>query len=115
MKAFVDAGYTVQIFLLNSARMGVPQKRERVFFVAHRKDLPYPKLKMDFSSKPIPFSAVREPYGKSPAEDTLGAKLMKYRIPSDRDLSDINKRVRKKNSGFTSPINHGDCLRGIRS
>ena len=32
VKGFDDAGYTVQIFLFNAARMGVPQKRERVFF-----------------------------------------------------------------------------------
>ena len=108
VKAFDDAGYVVQIFLFNAAVMGVPQKRERVFFIAHRKDLAYPKLKMDFRSKPIPFSAVREPYGKMLPEDNMSAKLLKYRIPSDRCLADISVRVRKKNSGFTSPINHDD-------
>lgn len=108
VKAFDEAGYAVQIFLFNSARMGVPQKRERVFFIAHRKDLNYPKLKMEFNSKPIPFSAVRDPYGKALPEDNLSAKLMKYRIPSDRCLADINQRVRKSGSGFTSPINHDD-------
>ena len=108
VKAFDEAGYAVQIFLFNSALMGVPQKRERVFFIAHRKDLPYPKLKMEFRSKPIPFSVVREPYGKTLPEDNMSAKLLKYRIPSDRCLADISVRVRKKNSGFTSPINHDD-------
>ena len=108
VKAFDEAGYAVQIFLFNSARMGVPQKRERVFFIAHRKDLNYPKLKMEFNSKPIPFSAVRDPYGKALPEDNLSGKLMKYRIPSDRCLADINQRVRKSGSGFTSPINHDD-------
>lgn len=108
IKAFDDAGYSVQIFLFNAALMGVPQKRERVFFIAHRKELKYPKLRMDFRSKPIPFSAVREPTGKQAPEGNMSAKLMKYRIPSDRCLADISKRVRKKNSGFTSPINHDD-------
>ncbi len=108
VKAFGEAGYTVQMFLLNAAQMGVPQKRERVFFIAHRKDLPYPKLKLDFRSKPIPFSAVREPYGKPIAEDSISAKLLKYRIPSDRNVADISVRIRKKNSGFTTPINHDD-------
>ena len=107
VKAFDDAGYGVQIFLFNASRMGVPQKRERVFFIAHRKDLEYPKLKMAFDSKPIPFKKVREPYGKA-LGDNLASKLMKYRIPSDRCLQDINKRVRKSGSGFTSPINHDD-------
>ena len=105
IKAFGDAGYDVQIFLFNAARMGVPQKRERVFFIAHRKDLDYPKLTMNFNSKPIPFGEVREPYGKAMDENSLQAKLLKYRIPSDRCIADINARVRrKKNSGFTTPI-----------
>ena len=35
----------------------------------------------------------------------MQAKLLKYRIPSDRCIADINERVRKvKNSGFTTPI-----------
>ena len=108
VKAFDDAGYVVQVFLFNSARMGVPQKRERVFFIAHRKDLELPKLSMVFNSKPIPFKDVREPYGKALSEDSLAAALMKYRRPTDWSLQDINMRVRKKNSGFTMPINHDD-------
>lgn len=105
-KAFDEAGYEVQLFLLNAARMGVPQRRERVFFIAHRKDLLYPKLRMEFKEKPIPFRDVREPYGRELPDDTVTGKLMKYRIPSDRCLADINKRITKNSSGFTSPINH---------
>lgn len=37
IKKLDEVGYKTQIFLLNSARMGVPQKRERVFFIATRK------------------------------------------------------------------------------
>lgn len=50
-----SAGYTVQVFLLNAASMGVPQKRERVFFIGHKKGLKYPKLKLEFNEKPILF------------------------------------------------------------
>jgi DNA (cytosine-5)-methyltransferase 1 len=53
--AFIDAGYQVQLFLLNAASMGVPQKRERVFFICQRKDFNYPKLKLEFSFEQIPF------------------------------------------------------------
>lgn len=108
VQAFDEAGFTVQIFLFNSARMGVPQKRERVFFIAGRKDLDFPKLKMNFDFKSIPFADVREPYGKALSEKNQSGKLLKYRIPSDRCLQDINLRVTKKKSGFTSPINHDD-------
>lgn len=50
---FKEAGYQVQLFLLNGATMGVPQKRERVFFVCSRNDLNLPKLKIEFNQKSI--------------------------------------------------------------
>ena len=53
---FEEAGYKVQLFLLNAASMGVPQKRERVFFICQRNDLNYKLLKLVFDEKPIVFS-----------------------------------------------------------
>jgi DNA (cytosine-5)-methyltransferase 1 len=50
-------GYTVQVFLLNAATMGVPQMRERCFFIA-RLDSSWPNLVLEFKEPPIPFSAV---------------------------------------------------------
>jgi DNA (cytosine-5)-methyltransferase 1 len=50
---FNVAGYDVQLFLLNAATMGVPQKRERVFFVCRRKDLNLSYLKLTLNMKPI--------------------------------------------------------------
>lgn len=62
---FEKAGYVVQHFLLNASKMGVPQKRKRVFFIALRKDLcdkfmhstdlftQKPELKMVFKEKQI--------------------------------------------------------------
>lgn len=40
MKRFKEIGYRVQLFLLNAADCGVPQRRERIFFCALRDDLP---------------------------------------------------------------------------
>ena len=37
---FKSAGYRCQLFLLDASRMGVPQCRERTFFVATRENLP---------------------------------------------------------------------------
>jgi DNA (cytosine-5)-methyltransferase 1 len=59
-KAFDEAGYNVQLFLLNAASMGVPQKRERVFFICQRKDLNLPKLKLEFNEDAIPFKNISE-------------------------------------------------------
>lgn len=38
-EGFREAGYTTQLFLLNAAAMGVPQRRERTVFVAARNDI----------------------------------------------------------------------------
>lgn len=38
-KDFEEAGYYCQHFLLDASKMGVPQKRERVFFICIRHDL----------------------------------------------------------------------------
>lgn len=57
-KEFEQAGYRVQLFLLNAASMGVPQKRERVFFICQRKDLKLPELKLAFKEPEISFGKV---------------------------------------------------------
>lgn len=41
---FREIGYRPQLFLVNAADCGVPQKRERVFFCALREDIDKPKL-----------------------------------------------------------------------
>lgn len=57
---FDEIWYKVQLFLLNGATMWLPQKRERVFFVAHRKEFDLPKLKLDFNEAPIPFGIIMD-------------------------------------------------------
>jgi DNA (cytosine-5)-methyltransferase 1 len=59
-KEFEAAGYKVQLFLLNAASMGVPQKRERVFFICQRNDLNFPKLELKFNEQAIPFGVIDE-------------------------------------------------------
>lgn len=46
MARFKELGYRPQLFLVNAADCGVPQKRERVFFVAVRNDIDVPPLKL---------------------------------------------------------------------
>lgn len=55
VRRFKEIGYKCQVFLLNAARMGVPQKRERVFFIAHKTDR---NIELDFNEKPIVFSEI---------------------------------------------------------
>lgn len=50
---FKALNYEVQLFLLNSSKMGVPQNRERVFFLARRKDLNLNNIDLNFNEKEI--------------------------------------------------------------
>lgn len=105
-RQFDEAGYYCQHFLLNSRKIGVPQHRERVFFICLRKDLAkdflywpdlftqIPKLTLDFNEKDILFSEIYE-------ENGIGVKKIapcysKYydlKIDTDRDMSDTTSRV----------------------
>jgi len=67
---FREAGYDVQFYLLDASSMSVPQRRERVFFVARRTDLGLPDLKLSFSDPPI--TARRALEGAS----TVGARRL---------------------------------------
>jgi len=50
---FREIGYIPQLFLLDSSEMGVPQKRQRVFFIARQKDLPPISLKFNEPIIPV--------------------------------------------------------------
>ena len=51
MARFVEIGYRPQLFLVNAADCGVPQKRERVFFCAVRRDVSSKALKLAPASR----------------------------------------------------------------
>lgn len=76
---FNHAGYDLQLFLLNSAFMGVPQRRERTVFVAKRKDLKLPKISLAFNEKTISvetaFLGLRNESGKATEEQAKWYKL----------------------------------------
>lgn len=62
-KLLDQAGYESQLFLLDASRMGVPQSRERTFFICRRKDLHLDKIKLAFSEPIIRFGEIRQPKG----------------------------------------------------
>jgi len=101
-REFEKIGYRVQIFLLNSATMGVPQKRERIFFICSRNDLKLCKLILEFKEKSIPYKEIRE----LPTEKItpLDYKLWGKRRKKDKSICDINLRLYNKNSRFNSYI-----------
>ena len=72
MQAFDKAGYYVKVYLFNAAKMGVPQRRERIFFIALRKDIAdanneikkdgngAPVLEFGFNEPEIPFKQISD-------------------------------------------------------
>lgn len=99
-KAFREAGYEPQLFLLNAAFMGVPQRRERTVFVARRKDLDLPKISLWFNEAPVYFGEVRSEKGREVNPETMDYKLLQMRQPGDHNLGDINKRWKGKETLF---------------
>jgi DNA (cytosine-5)-methyltransferase 1 len=106
LKEFDKAGYYVVYNLLDASTMGVPQRRERVFFTAIRKDLAKnilrpidmfteePYLKLVFNEKPIFFKDFYKPNGENDrpitAKETL--RLWNLRQVGDSDLGDAALR-----------------------
>jgi len=103
---FDKAGYYCQHFLLDASKMGVPQKRERVFFICLRKDLAktflhytdmfteLPKIQMDFSEKKILFKDVFKNYTDRPLSEHYKS-FWDIRKDGDLDFSYSSKRMGK--------------------
>lgn len=103
--AFKASGYDVQLFLLNASRMGVPQRRERTFFLARRSDLGLPKIALEFNERPIPFSEIKQslPGGGLPPSC---AALLPYVVDGDRSLLGAYRRQTGKDGFFTHKLIH---------
>lgn len=97
-----NIGYSVQLFLLDSSTMGVPQKRQRVFFIARRNDLNLPELKLQFNNRVIPFKEIRDDTDqsfKTLSESELD--IWKHKNYGDRQLAQTLKKLGKKANRFT--------------
>lgn len=101
---FKEAGYEVQLFLLNAARMGVPQARERTFFIARRKDLNLPKIQLEFAENPISFGKAIEDLknqnGKSVPPSLEGAGIWLAQKNKD-EVVEWAKQTKGKEKFFT--------------
>lgn len=96
--------------------MGVPQRRERVFFIALRNDLaePFmeqidmfqtaPKLELNFNEPGILFKDCRDVIGRENNISDTRKDLLKNLTEHDDCISDINERLYNKVSGFNALI-----------
>lgn len=109
---FHNIGYRICHHLINCADLGVPQKRQRVFFFAVRNDIDIPTadifgceplLNLDIKEKHIKYQDLQlNKKGKvlSEWEDNL---IKHYKL-GDKKMSDINNRINNKNIGFNNII-----------
>lgn len=108
VKRVQKIGYDVQVFLLNSATMGIPQKRERVFFICRKRNLNFPKLQLTFSETPILFREIMDKNDLSENLTEYQRMLWNNRRKSDKSFGDIIDRQEKRLSMFSNPIIHSD-------
>ena len=114
IKAFEKIGYVLQLFKLNGAVMGLPQKRCRVFFIAYKVELYFPKLVLNFNERLIPFREIRDDTkGGKPLHASL-LKLWSYRKPNEIEFVDIGVRLNGKRKFFNyCMVRDNDCLRTL--
>jgi DNA (cytosine-5)-methyltransferase 1 len=115
-KDFDRAGYYCQHWLLDASKMGVPQRRERVFFIALRKDLakPFlyqkdlftltPKLDLEFSEDKILYENIIEQPGEGKGLSDRYLMAWEHRRQSDNDLGDIFNRLEGKIINFNAKL-----------
>ena len=116
-RGFDDAGYYVNHYLLDAQTMGVPQRRQRVFFVCLRKDLvgfvpceqtlfeTLPRLNMNFNEAVIPFKDVADGMG---VDSPKMRKCWELRMDGDLDLSNANEREFGKSGMFNNQYVYPD-------
>jgi DNA (cytosine-5)-methyltransferase 1 len=108
---FDKAGYYCQHWLLDASKMGVPQRRERVFFVCLRKDLaePFlyqkdmftqvPKLELNFNEKAILFKDIIDMQGRNLSENMT--KVWEHRKVGDSAMQQGSERLTGKSTYFS--------------
>ena len=116
IEEFDKAGYTCQTFLLDAQYMGVPQRRERAFFICMRKDIaePFmeqidfftrlPKLTMEFNEEPIPFKEIEDAKGRKINPGTKTYTLWQNIEDGDTSLADAHRRLFGKEAFFNSML-----------
>ena len=109
IQAFKAADYTVQIFNLNAAQMGVPQARQRVFFLARRNDLGLKPIRLKFNETPITMGDVAHMLSESAFVDEphTSLKLTAY-------MSRLHAMC-KPGSAISTVHPRGSCFNNIKT
>jgi DNA (cytosine-5)-methyltransferase 1 len=122
-KAFDEAGYYCQHFLLDASKMGIPQRRERVFFICLRKDLAktflhladmfteLPKIEMYFNEPEILFNEIKNLFGHNKQLEARLNKNFDYCIENRiKDFAKYNEDIEGKRSNFNWRLVFSDTV-----
>lgn len=116
-KQFTEAGYRVQVFLLNAASMGVPQKRERVFFIGLRDDIKLDKLELGFNEGKIVFGKIKTSLNYTELSELYTKYWHKAKQGESVGKFKTNKKMNDKEVCYTlttgSPYYHSTIPRGL--
>ena len=112
---FEKIGYYTRYWLFDSSKMGVPQKRERIFFIGLRKDIANqflynvdifnkePYINFSFDDDPIPFSMIKSENFDRPL-NSIALKLWESRQYGDLDLEHVSRRLGRPNYMFNHKL-----------
>jgi DNA (cytosine-5)-methyltransferase 1 len=111
---FDEVGYYVDFKLLDASKMGVPQRRERVFFYAIRKDLykggfedlfgTRPILDLEFNEKEIPFKEIKNNLERKPIQKAIEEAYYYCIKNKTADFAQYFERVLGKRKYFNTRL-----------
>ncbi len=111
VERLTEAGYRVQVFLLNAAIMGVPQTRQRTYFIGVRNEFDWlPKLTIEVNEQPIKFGEVIDRSVQVQDLSDLQLKYWQRRKNGDKSFSDVLMRDTKKASWFNYTFAKSDAV-----
>ena len=91
---FIKLVIKSNIGYVRAKKMGVPQTRHRVFFIAVRGDIDYDlhKLDMCFNYKPVTYGEIKDNNGADLKTGSQQQKALLLATPSDRSIGDVLKK-----------------------
>jgi DNA (cytosine-5)-methyltransferase 1 len=105
IKGFEEAGYYTHCWLLDASKMGVPQRRQRVFFISIRKDIAekiegtkqslfskMPYLDLLFEEKEIPYKEIECEDNSKGRHIPLGILPYWEKILPGRSCADVHEK-----------------------
>lgn len=90
----LSKNYNVQIFLLYAASMGIPQIRNRIFIIGHKKEYKLPKLELNFNVPQLGFEVTKK-YWNILDKNTFHEKIDNLAIGKEWDNVEIGKNSDK--------------------